>query len=251
VRNLDDFDVLGDQTSEACQEILVMRLAKLPAVVSFREEALGGNLIQPDEIDDWICLNGGPGTENLIQCTWHFNIEGHDEELFWHDVELDSPSGHLAVLAKKLVDEHYLPWEEEEVVTFILTGHRPEPYMLNLEIVQSEIMPLGAQIRMTINPRVSIKAVSQTYTRQRNRLLQLEEGSRSKPRPISEKNLRLAVFTEKHRGTGTWDELRRRWNKEHRKWAYSEGDTWNFARAAKVAWERVTGDKFDGEKKQL
>jgi hypothetical protein len=107
---------------------------------------------------------------------------------------------------------------------------------------------LGSALETHLRPNTF---PAELYSKFRNMFFGIKSSSEKKYKPMKDKHARLAVFIERNRGTGTWEELRKKWNKETKKeWHYGGDDTWNFSRAAKIAWERVTGDKFDSVKGQ-
>ena len=99
-----------------------------------------------------------------------------------------------------------------------------------------------SRLRLEVDPRLTPKEVGQLYNRWRARFMQ------GRDRPMDEKHLALAVFTERTRHDGApWSELRETWNAEQLGWAFAVDEdpfAKRFALECRTAWSRVTGEKW-------
>lgn len=137
----------------------------------------------------------------------------------------------------------HVPWSESEAVAFILSGWVPPLSKARIRTSFSHgYYPALSRLSIEVDPRLTPKEVGQLYNRMRARYMQ------GRDRPMDEKHLALAVFTEKTRRDGTpWSELRERWNAEHPDWAFPACDdvfAKRFALECRTAWSRVTGEKW-------
>lgn len=245
-----------DERDNALREILATRLAQLPPVAAFRSEVLKDKLMKPTDVEEWLYqqdddLDFGIEEEPSIEL-WYVDFDEDGEPFDWpYDIYPGGVLERLRDVAKQLEDEYEPLFTIGEATTFVLTNEI-QINRVRIGIRKGENLPMSAaRIEVLLDPSVSIKEVTELYSKYRNLFFGIKASSEKKYKPLQAKHARLAVFIEENRGAGTWDELRKKWNKEQKKeWHYGEGDTWNFSRAAKVAWERVTGDKFGSTKRK-
>jgi len=137
--------------------------------------------------------------------------------------------------------------QEAQLVGFILTGLPPA---LPKARARLHVDSWGTKrISLEVDARMPPAEVAQSYSQLRQEYSQDMLGvNPSKDRPMSDKHLELGVFLAKSEGEGAWEELMAAWNREQPEWAYT--DRRNFARDAKSAWERITGQRWASRHKQ-
>lgn len=137
----------------------------------------------------------------------------------------------------------HVPWSEFEAVAFILSGWVPPlpKASVGIRFAHGYYASLS-RLRLEVDPRLTPREVGQLYNRWRARFLQ------GRDRPMDEKHLALAVFTEQTRHDGaSWSTLRESWNSEHPEWAFAVDEdpfAKRFALECRTAWSRVTGEKW-------
>jgi hypothetical protein len=130
-------------------------------------------------------------------------------------------------------------------VGFILSGAIPPLDRLRAR-TRKGLYAAASRILLDVDPRTSSKEVAAFYNRLRVGWV------RGRDRPMSDKHLALAIFTDANwRGGASWFEFYERWNAEH-----TEGDELHSAVGAKQfavecrdAWERVTGELWPGSER--
>jgi len=135
------------------------------------------------------------------------------------------------------------PWREHQAVAFVLAGVTPllaRASVRLLGMLPGKPLTAWARIVLELDPRLPASEVALLYRRLRG------EAYRGTDRPMSQKNLQLALFlAEQQDRSATWRELMAAWNERFPKWRYTNYR--RFARDAALAWHRVTGRKWEGK----
>ena len=139
-------------------------------------------------------------------------------------------------------------WTEAEVTTFVLTDLRY--HVVGMTIKRSLIasLPAAAPTTIRVNPRISPRELAREYAKVRARCMP------ERDRAMSEKHVKLAVFTHRHLyPSRPWVQLRDEWNESHPRLRYevaSDPQARRFALEARDAWCRVSGKSwFDRRQK--
>ena len=132
-------------------------------------------------------------------------------------------------------------WSEPEAVSFVLCGCVP------MQPRARALMRPGAyraldRVELSLAAELSPKEVAALYR-------DVRPGQcAARSRQIGKKQLALALFADEARGEDrSWKALRRRWNRRYPDWRFKpSGDprARHFARSAKRAWSRVSGERW-------
>lgn len=135
------------------------------------------------------------------------------------------------------------PWSEHQAVAFVLAGVTPlisRARVRLLGMLPGRPLSPWSRIVLELDPRLPVSEVALLYRRARG------EAYRGTDRPMSQKNLQLALFlAEQQDRPATWRELMDAWNTRFPKWRYTNYR--RFARDAALAWQRVTGRKWEAK----
>ena len=105
---------------------------------------------------------------------------------------------------------HFDAWTFEDAVSFILSGAVPPLAKVRAKTRASHLYPAASRIALDIDPRCGPREVSDYYGRLRVRYVAPRD------RPMSAKNLALAVFVECNWHPGvSWAKLLAAWNEAH------------------------------------
>ncbi|GEM_PF-3265551 len=229
-------------------KILAYEMGKVPAVKKFRREALKGVLVKSESLKSWVQTmqeKDGPPTRYLKVKDRDVSIvtEGDrvlmkgcfsptEEILGLEVIDLTFPGddgwvntipvnasgilGQLKKVADKIIKFYCPVWKEYQAVGFILTGKVP---LISKVRYSYKIIPgMPLQITMKLNARITPKALSEEYTKIRQKLLK-----KKRVKPLQEKSLTLVeFFLEYDKNDFTWKELMQMWNEYYPKWAYNE-----------------------------
>lgn len=263
-----------DGRAAALGKIVALLAGREKPVTDFRRDALGGQLLAPEEVPSWLkSVQKGEGTSRKIT----FEVEGNDwgaqlleqaeavarakdagklqpgvaygrttlsyvdPESEWQSSLVINQFGKLGIL-KTLAARFKDFWPEAWAVHFILTE---ESYPVSWARSGHKFNPVGqSEILLKVSPYLSADKVRSLFVGERRRVLKLKGESRT--RRLTDKHLALAVFAAEHFRPGYRNiQLLRQWNAEHRhrgqKWIYAERDSSNFARDMRVAYRRLTG----------
>lgn len=244
-------------------KILAISATRRPEVQKFRQEVLGGKLLNPEEVQTWIeqkagesvaeqvkkhpeinervqFLSGDSKAERQAKLA-RFNYLRKLEELYFDMIEYAVPHsgwvhctwigktgeiGRLKQLASRLAKSY--SWQEAQAVAFILTEKTPLYPTIRITHKISTSSP--ARITLDIWARLPVEMVAEVYRKARRQLI------KGRDRKITKKHLELAIFAAENT-RGTWAEKMRRWNNTYPGWEYED---WRpFARDCKAALNRV------------
>ena len=259
-----------DERLHVLSSIMAKEASLSPDVLWFRGEVLDGDLLDLDDVEEWIrqkSKEDGPHTVFL-----RFPIpsdrfqEKHTYGVPWADPELlnqetNPPSGwsrellaYQASSASRAVSRVVVSWDgvlgklqaisvrlaksfdwtEYQATTFVLTGIPPMLTKSRLSINHAWGHGWMSRIFMEIDPTLSPRTVMELYRQARAELGQ------SHHKPMGTKHLYLAEFYGGEKSK-TWPVLMHDWNRSRPDWAYDE--VRNFSRDCRHAWQRVTGQE--------
>lgn len=242
--------IIYESFEQALAEIVAKRISDMPSVQSFREDVLGNSLIKPEDVEDWLREQLDP--QELLR-------EPKEPEHRPTDVYGFNPlfvrmpaEGVLRRLYGLAIDlERICPvFQRQGIVDLILTGIPPQLHRFIASEQSAALynMPsTSSRIKMSVDPRISVNELGEHYAEVRKRIWKIDRSSSRRTREPGPKSLTLGVFLEKQGVSNTWEELRERWNKAYPAWKYKKERLRNFARDAKAAWERLTGDEYKAE----
>lgn len=246
-------------------QLVALDAACEPAVIRFREEVLGGQLLDPS---DWNVYPFGSGA----MAHWLSEQSAKNPEQFEADIVYwpDGVDQTLDVCRMKsyiAIDPEYRPeggpvawlheisahlgsqyrWKYGDAQWFVLTGEVPRLASMNVLRESRFRYPGLARVTLTVDFALSPREIAEWYTKYRKDILNYEspESVGKRNRPMTTKHLALAVFLHAHQGE-KYGHLMRLWNEERPEWRYTQ--VTNFARDAKHAHERLTGQVSNGRK---
>lgn len=149
-------------------------------VVTLRKELLRDELIQADQVDDWMQRAGGQKTSRLFH------------------------------RAQRLTTRY--PWTTDEAMHFLLTDEAPVIEPVRVQRRETWSARPYARVVLTVDPEVAPSEVARIYSAERRRIL----GNRV--RPLAPSSLELAIFVAARPGW-SWRELHNAWCREHREHA--------------------------------
>ena len=161
---------------------------------------------------------------------------GVDDRLQSLQIRGDGLLAELSTIATGLRG-HFDAWTVEDAVSFILSGAAPPFAKVRARTRASHLYPAASRITLTSTP-VADRRRSAYYGR-----LRVRYGA-PRDRPMSAKNLALAVFVECHWHPGVgWAKLLAAWNEAH-----PEGDELHWGQTSRQfkvdcqrAWQTLTG----------
>ena len=267
-----------DKRWEALARVIAAEANRFPQVRRFQRDVLGGRLLRPDEVMDWM-KEQAHRYERVI---WIRSVEPLDTfvdfehplrpsksavlayldaalgEMGWSDFRTETlrythpadgridgnpveeisdvvqvTPGPLLLLKETVEDltAHYPWWDEGETAAFVLTGNPPVCSPAQGSYRAPELV-------LHVDPRFPRKQLVAFYARVRRRL----RRPMRKGKPMSDKNLELAVFTAENAGQ-PWSKKMTKWNALNPSKTYS--DRRLFARDAKNAYQRVRASLED------
>lgn len=258
-----------DERLQYLSRILAKEASRHPGVQHFRQEALGGELITPTDIEGWIQRqrekDGAPTVFLTLPVPENHGVK-HSEQGIWTEpplsvtetcpgigisrnfldylIEVDGefqgrliPIAHQGVLDQLRTTSESLTssygWTNGQATVFVLTGVPPLLSRGHISLNAKSRRWLN-RISIVVDPTVSPKEVMETYRQYRGELLD------GRYRRMSNKHLRLAEFYGGEKN-GTWEELMAEWNRENPQWNCEY--TSNFSRDCLSAWRRTTGEE--------
>ena len=244
--------------SQALSIVMALLAARTDNVREFRSETLGGRLLAATEVESWIKeRQGEDGPETvwlrvpLSASAWQ-SMESVDsiprvlmyeygtEKRFlryglpgdrWERVVATAVGKTLERLRELsvLLSRHF-GWSEAQATLFVLTGDIP--FVAPVVVTARRAFPDTAlsRINLAVRPDVSPRELLEIYSRVRRQVV------RGRQRDLSEKHLRLALFTATRPGK-TWAESMAAWNELQPGWRYKNER--NFRRDCVHAFERM------------
>lgn len=240
-------------------------------VRKFRDEVLGGKLLLPEEVEEWIIaqhakeshtltisidVTVGEGLESRISEKVKQTLEAIEkgqklrscvDQISYHTLHYVMPGkewvgtilinkdgilGRLKRLAEDLKDF----WPEASAVQFILTG---ETFPVSIGTTGFRVSR-ALRIVLELSPYLTGREVQKLYLKERKALLKMSTG-KTKVRELTDRHVELAVFGVKE--LGSWTKKMHKWNARYPRWKYSSKGT--FARDVRAAYERLTGWKWE------
>lgn len=236
-------EALVSERERALSILMVQEANRETVVTRFREEALGGKLIQSGQVERWILERAEEGwaaqrdlgIPELPPQLARFvgpEVLRYARPGFPYSLGVDVPKvGVLRdLVGVSVVLAHRFPWSEAQATMFVLTGETPQVLLLKSEVNLGGL-PASCRITITIDPTVSPPELMDYYRQVRAQVLD------GRYRSLTEKHTRLAVFPLEHPEGTPWQGLFEAWNEEiadeHPDWAYTEME--QFARDCREA----------------
>ena len=255
-RDSREWVLLPDRNLIALAEIMAVSAREDEGVQDFRRVVLRGRLLKRARMADWIVrkvkeqgqptrvetIPVGDAPQNWGAISDHRFVEYDtgDGEIYIAPVAIGGPLWHLHNLVKTLCSR--FDWESAETTRFVLTNESPGARALvTARRTMGSPFPAKTRIILSISPRASPDDVKRIYAAAR----ESEPDLPKRARTISEHHAALAVFVAEHGQGQKWGSLMKRWNAEHREWAYE--DVRPFNRDAHRAYRRVTGSTLTYE----
>jgi hypothetical protein len=245
-----------------------------PLVVTFRKSVLNDQLLEPEEVEEWVkrqattdgkptrLLNAvplPPDTEYqwdrtaggwvtdppvvidhehpaLGSASYRFLSYGVPED-GWQRAVPTTVGGVLEKLRQ--VSEHLAKrygWQDAQATLCVLTGRIPVASAIRATEQLRLPLPVTTRITLVIDPTLTPRDVARHYSKVRQKVI----GKRH--RPLSEKHVRLAMFSAMRREEETWPERMAAWNKEHQDWRYTQ--VGNFQRDCLQAQRRLLHPEY-------
>jgi hypothetical protein len=253
---------------QALSRIIAALANREQAIKDFRQEVLGGRLLTPEEVPQWIksmseteglslqiafTVLQAPGWEDEVVKqaeAWAaarkqgktYPASASRETLSY--VVPDSECRSTATInkrgilgrLKRLAAQYEAFWPEAWAVYFILTG---EAYPVSYATVGRSLNPFGTgKITLTVSPHITGDKVKGYFLEEKKRYLN-ETIGQAKSRQLSDKHLALAVFAAENPVAYSWPGMMKEWNKQNPKWKYKH--SFNFARDCRRAYRNLTG----------
>ena len=235
-----------------------------PGVIAFRQEALGGRLLAPDEIEAWItktsAAEGAPtnwlalplpeGHSVTVDASGQVRIEppvrvtagrfGLETKFLdyavpesrWTRCAPVTRGGALDGLRElsASLSQKY-DWDPAAAAIFVLAGMIPLAGQLKVTVTANSSTFKRRTVTLEIDPALPPREVARRYSEIRRRII-----SGRRPRDLSEKHLSLAEFLTSE-PQEPWATRMQRWNRAHPKWKYNQES--NFRRDCLKARERM------------
>ena len=233
--------------SQALSVLLGKEAEKEAEVLAFRQEALGGNLLDVHQVESWVtsqaALDGpetiwlkvpveydsdGSITSQSVSGggSGSWRLEGKESvlgDIEVRYVEYSVPEGEwlkLQATASGGVLERLwrisrfplalsYPWTTAQGTMFVLTGLYPEVRGIETHSVMPRLVKAATRVTLVIDPTVTPNEVRDEYHRVRQEIL----VGRYKTR--SDKHLRLAAFIAERPDTESWQDRMLAWNKAY------------------------------------
>ena len=223
----------------ALSRVVARRAAEFDFVLRFRNEVLQNELVPFAKLPGWIRQRASD--EQSAFGKWASKQRNYSADcLLWLPpgaVSVDKvpvlPGGILdgarlaaAELARTLL------WSEPQAVVFLLCGEIP---IVPACITRTSTCDFPALARVTLDVHLSLSPsdVRTIYRRVQHVLM----GERKRQRNMTTKHLTLAAFAAENKN-GTYRDLKRLWNREHRRWKYLGSDE-HFAKDCKRAQDKL------------
>lgn len=226
-------EVSPDRRFWALSRIVASLANRDEEVQRFRREVLGGRLLSPEEVPEWIeeqanreqhTLTGGfwPHKESITLLEY---ISPPSQWVYGVAINKKGVLGRLKRIAAKFKGF----WDEAKAVHFILTG---QAFPVSQAKIRTTISAVP-KITLEVSPHLRPEEVAKIYSKAKREY----EQRFAQRRKLSEKHLTLAVFGVEEEGS--WGQLLIKWNRKYPYWRYKDRAT--FARDVRTAYERVTG----------
>jgi hypothetical protein len=229
---------LPDERLKYLSKILAWDAAQELAVIDFRRELLGGQLLSPDKIKDWI-VSMASKEGMTIEVVMELLYYGVPDDKWQYSIPVAKGGvlERLRELSKYLGSKYN--WQEAQATTFVISGLIPLLPLAQstLNLNRRSLYPAHDTVTIKLSPHLSPKEVANIYSKARRKLM---TNGQKRNRPITKKHLELAVFYHTHQGM-KWAEIKNLWNKEYTKYRYTGLGVTNFARDAKYARDRLLG----------
>lgn len=221
------FDQGPDTRLLFLSEILALEASRNPDVLSFREEVLGGELLEVDQVREWLENQKEEHGPRLI-------IRFADGGFIPRSVSVrkSEPMHRLSVLAAVLT--RFCPWDKAEAVSFILCGRVPLVPRARVHLPAYFALPYN-RVQLDLDPHLAPQEVAALYRAVR------KVAVMQRDRPLSKRTLELTLFLARRPDLGP-KTLVKEWNRVFPEWAYS--DERSFARAAREGWRSLTRGKL-------
>jgi len=276
-KHLPSVEVKPNRRFEALTDIIATLGNRDEDVQKFRDEVLGGKLLLPEEVPEWIKaqkareshtlsisidVTAGEGLESRISKKTKQILNAIEEGQNWF-LYVDKTSGytlnyivpgkkHMGAIPinkdgilgqlKRLAESFKDFWPEAWAVHFILTGEvRP----VSIGTIAFKQTSRALKIILELSPYLTGKEVQELYFRERKSFLKMATG-KTKVRELTDRHIELAVFGVKE--LGSWTKKMQKWNTRYPQWKYSSKGT--FARDVRTAYERITGWKWETRQKR-
>ena len=272
----------NDHRAAALEQIFAMEAGEDPSVGDFRDEVLGGRLVEPEQIESWVKdraeTDGQPtewvtlplnddgtvpiagdrqpppkGEVVVAGSIRHYAPRHHDFLRFpnsrmWVALQRVRAGGvldWLRVLSGDLAKR--FGWKEADAVAFVLTGGAPPVYKASWTV--DEPWPwwkARRSVTLSLPYWVTPPEAAEIYRSARNDLLRGDPM----PRSITEARATLGVFAYQNRKGHTWAELMDMWNRwPHRDPDMTFTDVRRFTRDSRQSFEQITGQPLQWEGK--
>ena len=265
-----------DTRLKALARKLAQQAAEEPAVVVFRAEVLGGQLLAPEDVEAWVNRQGkaeGDSTLYLgdVAVPLGHTVE-HDREGIWATPPLtlsrETPARRAAprFLAYAIPDQQAVSrvpvaqggtldrlrrlseslassygWRsaagEAQAALFVLTGQPPVIPRATITWHIDAGSAVEGRITLDLDPTLGPAAVARLY-REARAQFPLRRRSR-RYRPMTEKHARLAEWADRE---GSWRNRMEQWNEGHADPKDRYADPRNFARDVMHAARRLYGE---------
>lgn len=241
--------------SEALSALLAADAAQLDYVVSLRRDVLGEQLVEPAKVGEWIAQRsshgepikrkvlGAPseakeGLETIAGLpVVHYEtpvVEYAVPGAGWVQVAASSSKLERIRQTSELLAKRY-GWQPAQATVFVLTGRVPILDAIRVRRKLRAPVTSASRIILEVDPTVTPKELAAHYSRARAAVMP------TRSRRMSEKHLRLAIFTH-GRTDGSWEDRMRAWGEQHPSWAYKHAT--NFQRDATAAIRRLIDPPF-------
>jgi hypothetical protein len=270
---------VGPLRLRALSRILARDADTEEEVVAFRADDLGGELLQPDQVEAWLkerqAQDGEPTRwltipvpppvqvrwtrggviidPPLTIAEWPPPVECRVRLLAYGVPEdpwvrhLPTTFGGTLELLRLLSESlsRKFGWWEAQATVFVLTGQIPLLHPIDAGVQHNLNFPAATRIHLTVDPTLAPREVAEAFRRVRVSVL----GDRH--RDLSEKHLALAEFASEHpaglpgerMAPGASKARMAAWNaeigEEHPDWTYEEGQERMFARDCAAALRRL------------
>lgn len=273
--------VPADRRGEALACIVADDAAQLPQVVSFRRDVLRGRLMSLEQIAPWVrrqAERGGPATHYArvpLTEKWTPAVEGklwpprpgisYDLDLLHFPnpekvvesvpVRAGGTLQRLLAVAKFLARRH--GWTEAYAVAFVLTGKTPAPVQGRVTVTMRTPYSALSTLTMELSPRLNPAEVARLYQKARTGELfgpaapGLRAGAAlpaERVKAMSDEHCELAVFIAQANDGRSWGRALAEWNR--RRPEEKRESLPGFTRAAREAYQRVTGQPLEWQRKR-
>lgn len=236
--------------TEARSALLAIEAARDEEVQTFRRRRLRGRLLRRENVEAWVerqerleHRRGLPGfwVAVAVEKPSTSTVQGcraeepatvreltyavpHDRWVRASPTRSGGVLEKLRVLSEQLARRY--AWDAAQAATFVLTGAIPIVPMIRLNWDGAR-----GRVVLDVDSFVTPREVALAYGKARHPLV------KTRPRPQTEKHLRLAVWFAERPAGESWAQRMAVWNREHRKWRYRRAE--NFARDAVAALKRL------------